>query len=119
MSFLREMVENLLSKPCTILYPAEKVPIPEAFRGQVSINDEKCIGCSKCSLVCPSACITMVADAKEIEFKGKKLIRKKRPEIRLFQCIRCGLCAQYCPSDGIVMNNILSCSGTDCEVVVK
>ena len=119
MSFLKEMVENLLSKPCTILYPVEKVPIPEAFRGQVRINDEKCIGCSRCSLVCPSACITMVADAKEIEVKGKKLMRKKRPEVKIFRCVRCGLCAQYCPSDGIVMENVLSCSGTDCEIVVK
>lgn len=119
MSFLKEMVENLLSKPCTILYPVEKVPIPEAFRGQVGIDDEKCIGCSRCALVCPSSCITMVADSKDIEFKGKKLVRKKRPEVKLFRCVRCGLCAQYCPSDGIRMKNVLSCSGTDCEVVVK
>ena len=119
MSFLREVLENLLSKPCTILYPAEKVPIPEAFRGQISISDEKCIGCSKCTLVCPSGCIAMAADSKEIEFKGKKITRKKRPHVKLYSCLRCGLCAQHCPTEAIEMQNILSCSGTDCEVLVK
>lgn len=118
MSVLKEMLENLISKPCTILYPWEKVPIPKAFRGKVVIIDEKCIGCSKCSTVCPSQCITMVEDSREIEFRGKKLVHKKRPRIKTFSCLRCGLCEQYCPSEAIHLKDELSCSGTDCEVVV-
>jgi formate hydrogenlyase subunit 6/NADH:ubiquinone oxidoreductase subunit I len=119
MTVLKEMLENLISRPCTILYPTEKIPIPEAFRGKVIIVDDKCIGCSRCAVVCPSQCITMVADQTEIEVKGKKIVRKKRPHVRIYSCLRCGLCEQYCPSDAIHLKNELSCSGTDCKVVVK
>jgi formate hydrogenlyase subunit 6/NADH:ubiquinone oxidoreductase subunit I len=118
MSVLREMFENLLSRPITILYPKEKVPIPLAFRGRVSITDEKCIGCSKCSLVCPARAITMVEGQREIEFKGKTLARKKRPQVKLYKCIRCGLCERHCPTGAIELKNELSISGTDGEVVV-
>lgn len=118
MSVLREMFENLFSSPVTILYPKEKIPIPGAFRGRVTRIDEKCIGCSKCSLVCPAQCIKMVEGPREVEFKGKNLARKKKPQIKLYKCIRCGLCERYCPNAAIYLKNELSDSGTDREVVV-
>ena len=118
MSVLWEMFKNLLSKPFTILYPHEKVPIPAAFRGRVAITDEKCIGCSKCALVCSVQCISMVDSPKEIEFKGKKVQRKKKPSLNLFRCIRCGLCERHCPTGAIYLKNELSVSGTDRETVV-
>jgi formate hydrogenlyase subunit 6/NADH:ubiquinone oxidoreductase subunit I len=118
MSVFKEMLKNLTSKPCTILYPNEKVPIPKAFRGKIVITDEKCIGCSRCMRVCPSVCITMIEDETEIEVKGKKITRKKRPMVKIFSCIRCGLCEQYCPSEAICLKDELSCSGTDCDGVV-
>jgi NADH-quinone oxidoreductase subunit I len=117
MSVLVEMLRNLISKPFTILYPYEKVPVPESFRGRVAIDDEKCIGCSKCSLVCSVQCINMVDSPKEIEFKGKMLARKKKPQIKLFKCIRCGLCERHCPTGAIYLKNELSDSGTDPEVI--
>ena len=104
MSVLKEMLKNLTCKPCTTLYPLEKVPIPGAFRGKVVIIDEKCIGCSRCAKVCPSGCITMIEDATEIEVKGKTITRKKRPEIKIFRCIRCGLCEEYCTSEAISLS---------------
>ena len=118
MSVLREMFENLLSRPITILYPKEKVPIPGAFRGTVAITDEKCIGCSKCSLVCPAQAITMIEGQREVEFRGKTLARKKRPQVKLYKCIRCGLCERHCPTGAIYLKNELSSSGTDGEIVV-
>ena len=118
MRVLKEMIQNLFSKPFTILYPKEKVPIPSAFRGRVAIHDEKCIGCSKCSLVCSVQCITMADSPKEIEFKGKTLKRKKKPQLNLFSCIRCGLCERHCPTGAIYLKNELSPSGTDREMVV-
>ena len=84
MSVLREMFENLIGRPVTVLYPREKVPIPEAFRGRVAITDDKCIGCSKCSLVCPAQVITMIDGPREVEFRGKNLARKKRPQVKLY-----------------------------------
>ena len=118
MSVLKEMIQNLLSKPFTILYPKEKVPIPNAFRGRVAIHDEKCIGCSKCSLVCSVQCITMNDSPKEIEFKGKTLNRKKKPQLNIYRCIRCGLCERHCPTGAIYLQNELSPSGIDREMMV-
>jgi formate hydrogenlyase subunit 6/NADH:ubiquinone oxidoreductase subunit I len=118
MSVLKEMFENLLSRPVTILYPWEKVPIPEAFRGRVAISDDKCIGCSKCSLVCPAQVITMIDGPREVEFKGKNLARKKRPQVKLYKCIRCGLCERHCPTEAIHLEHEHAGSGTDREIVV-
>lgn len=118
MSVLKEMFRNLLSKPYTILYPNEPVPIPGRFRGRIAICDDLCIGCSKCSVVCSVQCISMVDSPKEIEFREKKLLRKKKPQVKLFKCIRCGLCERHCPTGAIHLKNELSDSGTDREVVV-
>ena len=121
MSVLKEMFENLVHKPATTLYPKEKVPIPPAFRGKIAIRDEKCIGCSKCAVVCPTLCITMLANEREIEVKGKKIVRRKKPEVQLFMCIRCGLCEEYCPTDpkAIYLSNEFSGTGPDKSVVVQ
>ncbi len=117
---LKEMFQNIGHKPFTILYPAEKVPVPEAFRGRIAILDEKCIGCSKCAIVCPTECITMVANEREVEVKGRKIVRRKKPEVKLFACIRCGLCEEYCPTDpkAIYLTTAFAGSGTDKDVVV-
>ncbi len=118
MSVLREMLENLFSRPVTILYPREKVPVPETFRGKVAICDEKCIGCSKCMQVCPAQVITMDEAPREVEFRGKTMIRKKRPRVKLFQCIRCGLCERHCPTGAIHLEHEHAGAGTDSGVVV-
>jgi len=52
-----------------------------------------------CAIVCPTLCIDMVPDAREVPFKGKTITRKKLPEVRLLDCIRCGLCEDACPTD--------------------
>ncbi len=118
MSVIREMLQNLFSKPFTILYPSEKVPVPCTFRGKVAISDDKCIGCSKCSLVCPAGVITMIDGPREVEFRGKSLARKKRPQVKLYKCIRCGLCERHCPTGAIHLEHEHAGAGTDREVVV-
>ena len=116
-----EMIRNLGRKPATVRYPAEKLPVPEAFRGRIAIRDEHCIGCSKCAIVCPTECISMVASERQVQFGGKALVRKRKPEVHLFACIRCGLCEEYCPTDpkAIYLTTEPSGSGTDKDVVVR
>lgn len=119
--FLGEVARNLRSKPATILYPYEKVPVPEGFRGRIAILDEKCIGCSKCAIVCPTECIEMVPGEREVEVKGgRKIMRKRKPQVHLLACIRCGLCEQYCPTDpkAIYLTEEFSGASTDKEVYV-
>jgi len=118
MSVLREMLANLLGRPVTIRYPTEKVPIPETFRGRIAIDDDKCIGCSKCTLVCPAQVITMVDGPRDVQFRGKAFSRKKRPQVRLYQCIRCGICERHCPTGAIHLMHEYAGTGTDREVVV-
>jgi NADH-quinone oxidoreductase subunit I len=117
---LTEMIGNLFSKPSTICYPYEKVPVPGGFRGRVEIIDENCIGCARCSRVCPASCITMVDGPREMEVKGKKLMRKKKPEVAIYRCIRCGLCEEHCPQEpkAIRLTVEFSGSGADRKVVV-
>jgi len=57
---------------------------------------------------------------REVEFKDKKLKRKKKPQVKLYKCIRCGLCERHCPTTpaAIYLKNELSDSGTDSEAVV-
>jgi NADH-quinone oxidoreductase subunit I len=120
LSVLREMLGNLFRKPSTICYPFEKVPVPEGFRGRVELIDENCIGCGRCMRVCPAEAIAMVEGPREMEVKGKKLMRKKKPQVAIFRCIRCGLCEEYCPQEpkAIRLTCEFSGSGTDREVVV-
>ena len=117
---LKELAKNLRAKPVTIRYPVEKVPVPEDFRGRIAIRDALCFGCTICAVVCPTACIDMVPSVREIEVRGKTIVRKRKPEVRLFDCIRCGLCEQYCPTEpkAIYLSKEFAGAGPDKDVVV-
>ena len=118
---LAEMFGNLGSRPSTVLYPFEKVPVPEGFRGRVAVDDAHCIGCGKCALACPASCILMVRDEWEVMVKGRKITRKRRPEVMVFKCIRCGLCEDACLQDPVAirLTPAFAGSGPDCRVVVR
>ena len=57
---------------------------------QYVIEDEKCIGCTACSKVCP-------VDAVEGKVKEKHVIIQE-------QCIKCGNCYETCKFDAIYMD---------------
>lgn len=73
-------------------------------------NEETCIQCGQCSLVCPHATIRMKiydpeflkdapdkfksTDAKGPAFKGKKFTLQVAPE----DCTGCGTCVYFCPA---------------------
>jgi len=96
--FIVEALKNLFKKRATILYPyreVEKVHLPEGFRGRISFNREKCIGCQLCSRVCPAKAIEVIEDEKG-----------KRPVFLIYRCIYCGQCAEVCPTKAIKLTNV-------------
>jgi len=54
----------------------------------ITINEEKCIGCSLCVKDCPGSCLYLE--------NGKAHVRK-------FGCIQCGHCYAICPQGAIRM----------------
>ncbi len=66
------------------------------------LTDSKCIGCKKCSKVCPVNAVTMVE--KGVNDKGKPIIR---PEFDNSKCISCRNCVDACPKDALEMKEVL------------
>lgn len=115
------MLRSLGKKRATVLYPVEKVDVPEDFRGRLEIRDDLCIGCAKCALMCPSEAIAMVGEKgeKKVLFHDKEMHRKKHPEVNLLSCIRCNVCAEGCPTKAIYLTTRFSgASGENVILVV-
>ena len=114
---MAELLRMLGKKRATVLYPAEKVDVPDGFRGRIQIRDDLCIGCSKCSIVCPSSAVEMVMDKerKKIKFSGKELSREKHPKVNLLSCIRCGECEEACPTSPKAISLTTKFSGASLE----
>jgi len=90
MSMLSNSLKNLVSKPATRLYPAEKFePVP-GLRGHIEYDMTKCIMCMLCSKRCPN-------DAIETD----KV--KREHHVYRMKCMVCGLCVDACPTDAITM----------------
>ena len=87
----------LLQKPITVQYPAERMPIPNRYRGIHYLEQEKCINCLACARACPIDCIEMdaVRHHKELEWIKFTLDYQK--------CMFCELCVYPCPKDCIHM----------------
>ena len=93
LAVLREVVSNLISKPATINYPVVSTQVPPGFRGILSFDVNKCLGCGSCARVCPTGTITMVP--------SEKTRLKKAPFFELSKCIFCGSCVDICPTKAI------------------
>ena len=83
-----------LRRPCTLLYPYEKDEMGRTFRGQLSVRDGLCIGCGKCTYICPNECLEMV----EVEDPESKAGKKRRPQAYIGRCLFCGFCQEKCPT---------------------
>ena len=90
---LREVTWNLISKPATVNYPFVQTQVPDRFRGILSFDVKKCLGCGSCAKVCPTGVIKMVP--------SDKTRLKKAPFFELSRCVFCGSCVDICPTKAI------------------
>lgn len=78
----------------TVGYPHEPEPAPAAYRGQVTLRLDRCVGDGACARVCPSGAIRV-----EHTDTGWTW------ELDDSQCVFCGLCAESCPENAIDLTN--------------
>jgi len=83
-------LRNLLEKPSTLRFPYERMEPVERMRAKVSWQIDKCIGCSLCVKVCPSAAIKLIGRGRKAEI-----------EYNVGRCIFCGECVEICPTQTI------------------
>jgi len=88
---LREVLQSLLLKPATVLYPYFKVRMPDRFRGKISFEPARCIGCKLCMRDCPTNCITIT----------KVGDKRFQAEFDLDKCIYCAQCVDTCPKKAL------------------
>jgi NADH-quinone oxidoreductase subunit I len=105
---LATTIVNVLRRPTTVHYPAEKRERAERYRNSFALlhdetGDEACVGCLQCERICPSQVITVIAEKKDSPVSGKRRGYAKDFTLDLNACIFCELCVQVCPTDAIVM----------------
>jgi NADH-quinone oxidoreductase subunit I/NAD(P)H-quinone oxidoreductase subunit I len=66
------------------------------------LDNDLCIGCSKCAKVCPTSAIEMVVVGQNA--KGKDI---KRPKLDSTKCVCCENCVIDCPKDALKIEEVL------------
>ena len=110
-----KLIKNLFSKPMTVRFPHESIPIPDGYRGEHAYNIDKCISCGLCAKICPNRAIEMVEMPKEYKDKYPK----KYPKTDLGKCCFCGLCQDICPTSAIKLTKNFFLSTFDSSTVIK
>jgi formate hydrogenlyase subunit 6/NADH:ubiquinone oxidoreductase subunit I len=86
---LQIIAENLGHRPVSVALP-EHVPTPAGFRGRVTLDPTRCIGCGMCAYVCVSNAITGAAE-------GDAYAWTYDPG----RCAFCARCVERCPGGAL------------------
>jgi len=109
-----KLFKNLFSKPMTVRFPHESIPIPNGYRGKHEYDIDNCISCGLCAKICPNRAIEMIELSKE----HKEKYPKTYPKIDLGKCCFCGLCEDICPKDSIKLTKDVFLSTFDKNNVI-
>ena len=92
--FLREAIIGLFTKSSCDMYPVVPSEAAENYRGRISYDPDKCIGCGMCEKVCSGNAITrVIEDVPE----GQKITLT----FNLGSCTFCATCADFCHEKAI------------------
>jgi formate hydrogenlyase subunit 6/NADH:ubiquinone oxidoreductase subunit I len=83
---IKEVLRGIFKKPATNMYPAEKLEMPDKFRGKLKFYPERCVGCKLCMRDCPTNAI-IINKVGENKFEC---------QIDLGKCIYCAQCVDVC-----------------------
>jgi NADH-quinone oxidoreductase subunit I len=108
---LKQTVRSTIHRPNTVLYPWEKLELPDGFRGRPGLIFDRCIGCGICVRICPNRCIELV----EVDCENERV---KRPQVNIGRCAMCGLCAEYCPTDAMIVTPEYELANTDKRALI-
>lgn len=100
-------LRRCFSKPNTVEYPEERLPVGPMFRGgTIDLNLEKCIACGLCAMACPNSAIDLATEKSE---SGKKVLTRYIHDIPV--CLYCNYCIEACPTQAIrwTQNYEMSC----------
>lgn len=100
---LKQTIKSTIHKPTTVLYPWEKLVLPDVYRGRPGLIFDKCIGCGICMRICPTKCIDIM-EVDDLPKEGVEVpVKVKRPRVNVGRCMMCGYCAEYCPTDAMIV----------------
>lgn len=113
---LRITMRNLLRGPITVMYPYEKLDLPDRARWAVApkydeAGEIKCTACMTCVRACPNHIL-------DLEFSTDEATKKKHIDTFSYElgaCMMCGLCVEQCPFDAIEMSHDYELARTSAE----
>ncbi len=93
-------ITHFFSKPVTVQYPDEHLPIADAYLGKHALRQDKCIYCMACVKICPVDCLILQADRHP-----GKVLEWSRFTVNYNHCMFCGLCVEACPTEALLMTS--------------
>ncbi len=88
---VKTALKTVVSRPATILYPAEAAKKTPLTRGHVTIEESRCISCGTCQRKCPAQAIVISKEAKTWQ-------------IDRLRCVVCNSCVDTCPVKCLFMD---------------
>ncbi|NDJ51520.1 MAG: 4Fe-4S dicluster domain-containing protein [Chloroflexi bacterium] len=96
-NIFQDAISSFVQGPVTENYPAEKRPIADRFRGELSWSPEGCSGCNLCAKECPAGAIEVIT----LDRKAKRFVVR----FRVDRCAFCGQCQTSCRKGCIDLAN--------------